>query len=127
MPPPYTSSVHRSLYGLFFRIQIFYIRIWITIFRVFIFYIYFNPEMEVTVIFGRKSRDFVSCRVTFMSFFSRLYIFRSIGLWISWAHKTTAYDTKMLLKVILILNKTLMAHIQNNQKSTGKSIPAFGF
>jgi hypothetical protein len=25
------------------------------------------------------------------------------------------------------LNKTLMKHIQNNQKSIGKSIPAYGF
>jgi hypothetical protein len=55
------------------------------------------------------------------------------------AHKTPSYETKMLLKFVFdktafvkfnISNnfkQTLKKHIQNNQKSIGKSIPAYGF
>jgi hypothetical protein len=55
------------------------------------------------------------------------------------AQATTLYDTKMLLKVVfdktvfvkfllvITFNKTLMKHISNNQKSIGKSKPAYGF
>jgi hypothetical protein len=50
-------------------------------------------------------------------------------------NETPTYDTKMLLKAffdktayvkfrISNIYKTLMKHIQNNQKSIGKSIPA---
>jgi hypothetical protein len=58
----------------------------------------------------------------------------------SLAHKTPSYDTKIIPKVVfdkticvkfkilvLVLNKTLMKHIQNNQKSKGKSIPPMDF
>jgi hypothetical protein len=41
-----------------------------------------------------------------------------------------SYDKNMLPKIVLIvsqINKTLMKQIQNNQKSTGKSITAYGF
>jgi hypothetical protein len=31
------------------------------------------------------------------------------------------------LRLVITLNKTLMKHTQNNQKSIGKSIPAYGF
>ncbi len=51
------------------------------------------------------------------------------------AHKTPSYDAKMLqvvydktafvnLRLIIIFNKTLMKHIQNYQKSIGRSILA---
>ncbi len=31
------------------------------------------------------------------------------------------------LRLVITLNKSLMKHTQNNQKSIGKSIPAYGF
>jgi hypothetical protein len=31
------------------------------------------------------------------------------------------------LEIVITSNKTLMKHIQNNQKFIGKSIPAYGF
>jgi hypothetical protein len=55
------------------------------------------------------------------------------------AHKTQSYDTKMILKDVFDktlfvkfdisnnFNKKFRKHIQNNQKSIGKSIPANGF
>ncbi len=56
------------------------------------------------------------------------------------AHKTPFYDTKILPKVVfdetavvkfkilvIILNNILKKHIQNNQKSVGKFIPAYRF
>ncbi len=67
-------------------------------------------------------------------FLSRLQIFKAIdpSLWNSVVHKTPTYDTKMLLKDffdktalvefrICNIQKILMKHIQNNQKSIGKS------
>jgi hypothetical protein len=55
------------------------------------------------------------------------------------AHKTVSYDTKRLVKDVFDktaflkfqisynLNKTLMKHTENNKKSIGKSILAYGF
>jgi hypothetical protein len=68
-------------------------------------------------------------------------ILKSIGpnLWISLAHKTPTYDTRLLLKTIFDkpafvkfkinnnLNKIILKHIQNNQTSIGKSIPALAY
>jgi hypothetical protein len=37
------------------------------------------------------------------------------------------FDTTAFVKLVRTLNKTLMKQIQYNQKSIGKSIPAYGF
>jgi hypothetical protein len=97
--------------------------------------------MEVTeIILAKVSR---LCQLSSHSrgFLSRIWIFKNIGpsLWISCAYKTPYDDTKMLLKVIFdkiafvkfkisnTLNETLMKYVQYNQKSIGKSLPAYGY
>jgi hypothetical protein len=40
------------------------------------------------------------------------------------------FDKSAFVKILILvinLNKSLMKHIQNNQKSIGKSMPAYGF
>jgi hypothetical protein len=64
------------------------------------------PAMEVSeIILAEVSR---LCQLSSYNcgFLSRLQIFKSIGpsLWISLVHKTTFYDTKMLLKVVFDKN-----------------------
>ncbi len=67
--------------------------------------------------------------------------FKSLGpsLWISLAHKTPSYDTKIPLTVFFDNTAFVKFKISNNfkqnfdkkiqskQKSIGKSIPAYGF
>jgi hypothetical protein len=66
------------------------------------------------------------------------FIFKSIGpsLWISLAHKTPSYDTKILLKVVF--DRTAFVKFKSSKnykhnivetqtKSIGISIPANGF
>ncbi len=58
--------------------------------------------------------------------------------WGACAQETQSYDKKMLLKevfdksvckikILITLNKTLMKHNQNNQKSLGKPMPGYVF
>jgi hypothetical protein len=64
--------------------------------------VWFLPEMEVTEIILAKILGLCQLSSHIRGFFSRLYIFKSIGpfLWISLAHNTLTCDIKMLLKVV---------------------------
>jgi hypothetical protein len=74
--------------------------------------------MEVTEIILTKVSRLCKLLNHSRGFLCRLKIFKSIGpsLWISLAHKTLSYDSKMLLKVVL--DKTLFVkfNISNNFK-----------
>jgi hypothetical protein len=48
-------------------------------------------------------------------------------LWYNFWRLSLKKQRSWNLRLVITLNKTLMKHIQNNQKSIGKSIPAYGF
>jgi hypothetical protein len=99
-----------------------------------------GPGMEVTQIILLKIYRFCQLSSRSRGFFVRVWIFKSIGPLahgFRWRTRQTSYDTNMLpkvffdktclsnLKLVITSNKTLMKQIQSNQKSLGKSIPAY--